>query len=212
MMSRLGNYVRPIAAACCAVLLTLVAAAGCESRTTEPLTTGTMSLPPMPSQTTPPEAVDSTPAADEDANDAEAESRDEVVDSELLSFQPPYSHRTDPFRPPNIEELLKDGRLSPDTGPVELKGFVRNGPPKVLLALNDSLAALSAGQQWGGIEVIEIAPPRVILQRGRVRWTESLYGQQRDRVTPAEQVDSPESLDEPGDEGAAAASSDTAGD
>ncbi len=91
------------------------------------------------------------------------------------AFEPPYPHRTNPFQQPNVEQIARSGLLESTGGVIQLKGFSNNGQSRVLLAMDDRLAPLAEGDEWFGVKIIEINPPRVILQRGRIRWTESIF-------------------------------------
>jgi hypothetical protein len=57
---------------------------------------------------------------------------------------------------------------------VRLKGFVNVDGLKALLLVDGNVVSVRPGEECAGVEVIEVAPPRVILQRGRLRWTEDL--------------------------------------
>lgn len=95
-------------------------------------------------------------------------------------FQPPYPHRTNPFQQPNVEQVARSGMLESSGGLIELKGFIDVGKPRVLLAMDDRLEPLAEGDEWHGVKVIKINHHQVILQRGRIRWTESLFDRHLD--------------------------------
>lgn len=94
----------------------------------------------------------------------------------LGDFQTPFPLREDPFRQPRIEQSRAGSTDSRDktASPVALRGFVNVDGQRALLEIDDSLFAVSEGEEKEGVTVLEIAPPRVTLQRGRVRWQESL--------------------------------------
>lgn len=87
-------------------------------------------------------------------------------------FDPPYKNRVDMFQPPNRKHAVKN---SNSTSEVLLRGFVNVDQPKALLVVDGKLRAMAAGEHFNGLELIQIDRPLVTLQRGRVRWTESLY-------------------------------------
>lgn len=76
------------------------------------------------------------------------------------------------FQPPSRKHAVKN---SNSTSEVLLRGFVNVDRPKALLVVDGRLQALAVGERRGELEVIQIDRPLVTLQRGRVRWTESLY-------------------------------------
>ncbi|HZZ73529.1 MAG TPA: hypothetical protein VFE24_14850 [Pirellulales bacterium] len=89
-------------------------------------------------------------------------------------FHAPFPQREELFQPPNHKGLTKAQRDEVHTE-VILKGFVNVDGTKALLSINGKVASMSAGETQFGVELVSIAPPQVTLQRGRVRWTESLY-------------------------------------
>ncbi len=111
---------------------------------------------------------------DEESSLKEVALREEEQQSEP-AYESPYPHRANPFQQPNVEQIARSGLLESTGGVLKLKGFTNNGQARVLLAMDDRLAPLAEGEEWNGVKIIEISPPRVILQRGRIRWTESLF-------------------------------------
>ena len=106
----------------------------------------------------------------------EAESGHEEASSE--GFQPPYPHRQDLFAQPNIQQLPQTARPR-EQSEVELKGFVNVDGVRALLQIDGDVTAIREGEAQSGVKVLTIAPPQVILQRGRVRWTIGLFDQTR---------------------------------
>lgn len=97
-------------------------------------------------------------------------------------FRPPFAERTDLFSPPrgsNSGEPGPDGEAEAplSLGEVSLKGFARVRERRVLLMIEDSIAALQVGQEQQGIRVIAIEPPKVTLERDEQQWTLSLSNQ-----------------------------------
>lgn len=122
-------------------------------------------------ESAPPESADSEDSA---TNDAVPDTAPDV--QKTTDFQPPYPNRRDPFRQPDVRKLASDDREAvEDTAGVALKGFLNVNGLRALMAIDGRVLALAPGEQLEGIRVIEIAPPQIILQRGRLRWSESLY-------------------------------------
>ena len=97
-------------------------------------------------------------------------------DGTTTKFEPPYSHRFDMFRRPDSGSASPETReVEPGMARVTLKGFIDVDGLHALLEIDDILAALKVGDERSGVQVVEITPPQVILQRGRLRWTERLY-------------------------------------
>ncbi|MCA9240686.1 MAG: hypothetical protein KDA37_10820, partial [Planctomycetales bacterium] len=121
-------------------------------------------LPPAPpSPDRPPTAEAAEPAAEP-----------EVAAPNVASYMPPYPQRTDLFTPPKRVKQAARHTSGDSDDAVELMGFVTVDEPRAVLSIDGVIAALPAGGQKYGIEVISVEPPRVILQRGRNRWTASL--------------------------------------
>ena len=106
---------------------------------------------------------------DREAGDAEEDATEELLADE---FPLPFPEREELFRVPNRPEGRAESRG--EVGEVALKGFVNTGQPKVLLIVDGQLEALAAGDQRGDLVVIQIAPPEVTLERGRLRWVQSI--------------------------------------
>lgn len=117
---------------------------------------------PSPSQLRRPQPV----AGDANPQSPQAQAK------QSAKFDPPYQDRVEIFLPPSRKHSVAK---STSNSEVQLRGFVRVDRPKALLVVDGKLRALAAGEQFGGIEVIQIEQPLVTLQRGRVRWTEALY-------------------------------------
>lgn len=91
-------------------------------------------------------------------------------------FNPPYSERTNPFQLPDSKAALATRREAVvQQVDLRLKGFVNvGGTVRAVMAIDGEVTALAVGDRRGDIEVLEVAPPSLTLQRGRHRWTESL--------------------------------------
>lgn len=90
------------------------------------------------------------------------------------SYTPPYPNRNNPFQPPMNMPLANIGNSRDQNSSVLLVGFANVGEPKVVLAIDGVVSPLSNGEEIAGVQVISIAPPNAVLQRGRNRWTASL--------------------------------------
>jgi len=90
-----------------------------------------------------------------------------------LKFKPPYPDRTNPFKLPNVARSVR--RKMRDGASVALKGFVSVDGVQAILEVNGELGAYREGDQTDGVLVVQISPPNVILQRGRTRWTATLF-------------------------------------
>ncbi len=89
-------------------------------------------------------------------------------------YSPPYPERKELFIPTQRAKSLtrhSDGEFD---DAVDLVGFVTVDEPRAVLTIDGVATSLAAGSQKYGIEVISITPPKVVLQRGRTRWTASL--------------------------------------
>lgn len=93
--------------------------------------------------------------------------------AEDTAFAPPFMERVELFLPPSRKHVAHN--LPNDVGQVLLRGFVNVDQEKALLVIDGRLKALAVGEEVGDLKVILIERPVVTLQRGRVRWTESLY-------------------------------------
>ena len=90
-------------------------------------------------------------------------------------FEPPYPQRRDLFQPPKVRRSTTSGRGSRGGSQrVQLKGFVNLDGIRAILVVDGETNTVAVGDVRDGLEVISIQPPRVTLQRGRVRWTETL--------------------------------------
>lgn len=95
-------------------------------------------------------------------------------------FQPPYPERANPFQLPDSKAALATRREAVvQHVDLQLKGFVKvGGVQRAVVALDGQVAMLELGDRRGDIQVLEVAPPTLTLQRGRHRWTESLRNEQ----------------------------------
>ena len=98
------------------------------------------------------------------------------AEADPSSFQPPYPQRENPFERPDFNKMTPAKRASEASGrKIALRGFIDVGGLKAVLEVDGQSAILSAGQSRGDLHVVEISPPNVVLQRGRIRWSETLF-------------------------------------
>ena len=90
------------------------------------------------------------------------------------SWTPPFPGRNDLFQPPRFGGPVMRSDDSDSSESVVLMGFANLGTPKVVLDIDGVVTPLGEREEREGVEVISIAPPRVVLQRGRNRWTASI--------------------------------------
>lgn len=147
-----------------------ILASGCDSATEAvPVT-----VPPVkPSATTvKSKAPEAAPEVSEPGPQPQASEADLLVAKE--PYSPPYPNRTDLFVPPKQSRSSVRTGDGEDDDAVELNGFVTVDTPKVILSIDGFVVLLPEGEEKYGVEVISIDPPKVVLQRGRTRWTASL--------------------------------------
>ncbi|MCH8924008.1 MAG: hypothetical protein IIA67_12770 [Planctomycetes bacterium] len=154
--------------ACVCVLLALFTASCADS----PTELATDPIPPAPT-----DRVEVSPVNVEPANTEVADSTaDATVSSPpAKAFEPPYPDRHELFQSPKVRRSTAPERNARNNVQrVRLKGFVDVDEIRAILVVNGQTNALAVGDKSEGVEVLSIKPPRVTLQRGRVRWTESI--------------------------------------
>jgi hypothetical protein len=149
----------------------VVALVGCQSD--EPPTTP--AEPGVPAEAADAALSEVVPA---DAAQPAAPSTDDVseVTAPAEEFVPPFPNRVDMFVPPRRTKVAVRGDGA-DGDTIELKGFITapgNDSPWVMLSINGTESPIAIGQEKMGVRVISVDQPKVVLQRGRSRWTESL--------------------------------------
>jgi hypothetical protein len=91
----------------------------------------------------------------------------------VVEFKPPFPERSDLFEAPKrAQDAVRRDDEHGQT--VELKGFVNVDQPEVVLSIDGVLSPVPEGGEKYGVHVISIQPPKVVLQRGRNRWTATL--------------------------------------
>jgi hypothetical protein len=91
----------------------------------------------------------------------------------VAEFKPPFPERSELFEAPKrAQDTIRRDDGQGQT--VELKGFVNVGEPEVVLSIDGVLSPIPEGGEKYGVHVISIQPPKVVLQRGRSRWTATL--------------------------------------
>lgn len=108
---------------------------------------------------------------------SEAESDKAAADvAATEEFNPPFPNRVDLFVAPGRAKVAARSG-SGDQEIIELKGFITppgSDGPWVMLAINGVESPIAVGQEKLGVRVISVDQPKVVLQRGRQVWTESL--------------------------------------
>lgn len=90
------------------------------------------------------------------------------------AYRSPFPRRVDLFSP--MQRVRTTRSKDRDSGSaVVLKGFANLGESVAILAIDGRVTPLHAGDERFGVQVISIAPPNVVLQRGRSRWTATLH-------------------------------------
>jgi hypothetical protein len=118
-----------------------------------------------------------TTAASANANNTAARAPEladpNVTSAQVAEFKPPFPERADLFEAP--KRAQNTVRRDDEHGQsVELKGFVDVGEPHVILSIDGVISPIPEGGEKYGVQVIAIQPPKVVLQRGRNRWTATL--------------------------------------
>ncbi len=92
-------------------------------------------------------------------------------------WTPSNPTRGNPFRYPGENEDVPDSpkRESTTTSHVSVVGFANVGRPVVMLKIRDQAHSLAVGDKHSGIEVTDIAPPKVTLQMSNLVWTISMF-------------------------------------
>ena len=131
--------------------------------------------PPAPAlsdKSRPADSSDKNAAPDQPVSEEKSEKPTEAAQS----FEPPYPNRVELFLQPRMTKRVLAKRPGEISGSdVKLTGFVNVDGLCALLSIDGKIAAVKQGEERGGVKVLEIAPPKITLQRGRVRWTESLF-------------------------------------
>ncbi len=155
-------------------LLVVACLAGCSEEVAEPTAVETETPKAKPAEVS---KVSRTPKREQ----KKAEPESKIVDKAALAakiaaekFDPPFPNRVELFDPPGKPKPAAR-RAGTGDEQVELKGFVVvNGQQRAMFAFDGRPAVLGAGESHGDVKVVLIDGPTVTLQRGRIRWTESL--------------------------------------
>jgi hypothetical protein len=151
------------------LLLCLAVVTGCLSAEVPPPVpvAANETQPPTPTTTAAPANANSTAARTPDLADPK------VTSAQVAEFKPPFPERADLFEAP--KRAQNTVRRDDEHGQsVELKGFVNVDEPRVILSIDGVISPIPEGGEKYGVQVISIQPPKVVLQRGRSRWTATL--------------------------------------
>jgi hypothetical protein len=142
----------------------LVIVAGCQSTDDPPLAASATVEAAAPAATQPSEAGGT--ARNPELADPKA------TPAVVAEFKPPFPER-EMFEPPKRAQSMV--RRDDEHGQtVELKGFINVDQPRVVLSIDGTVTPVPEGGEKYGVQVISIQPPKVVLQRGRSRWTATL--------------------------------------
>lgn len=113
-----------------------------------------------------------TTAAETD--NAQQEPEEAAVARKKVAYTPPFPDRETLFEPP--KQAKRSSLMEDDlpNGGVLLLGFANVDSEKAVLSIDGVVTPLASGGEYAGVRVISLAPPKVVLQRGRSRWTESI--------------------------------------
>ena len=160
------------------IVVSALLATGCAESPPEATTENAPTVPTaLRVETAPAKKMSDKKSADVvDAKSEAARTKDSTLaDSPPKTYKPPYPDRNQLFQSPRVRRSSLAGRGTRDGAQrVQLRGFVNLDGIRAILIVNGETNSMAAGDVSDGIEVISINPPRVTLQRSRVRWTETL--------------------------------------
>lgn len=161
------------------LLWVAIGCAGCSGRAPAPSGPGTTIATAAPSTAVRSTSLDSSPAPAAAPPASVSAAASAPVAAETPSdapYKPPFPEREDPFLRPDMTKVASaKATTGTETFDVRLKGFINVDGMQALLVLDGKLIQVAEGDVREGIQVIQVAPPQVVLQRGRTRWTETLY-------------------------------------
>ncbi|MEO1497187.1 MAG: hypothetical protein AAFV43_08565 [Planctomycetota bacterium] len=115
-----------------------------------------------------------TPIVEPTPNESAA-AQDAVIAEPNATYEAPFPDRETLFDPPKqVAQSSKRRDSDEQSGGVQLLGFADLGTEKAVLSIDGAITPLASGAEHAGVRVISVAPPKVVLQRGRSRWTESI--------------------------------------
>ena len=80
--------------------------------------------------------------------------------------------------PPKLKQtVVKSTRNNDDD--LQLKGFVDVNGLKAILHYGNEVKLIKEGETFQAVRVVKIAPPKITLQRGTIRWSIQLYDKDR---------------------------------
>ena len=127
-----------------------------------------------PAVVTAPERVTPVIGKTTDRNPPPAKTGAKSAPAEKTAPALPYPDRVELFQPPRADPSSPHPVPAARNDDVLLKGFARAGQLRAVLVIDGTVASLAAGETRGGVEVVSIQPPSVILRRGHLRWTQTL--------------------------------------
>ena len=117
--------------------------------------------------------ADNSPAGDATELASGAARDSTASQTETAQFEPPFPDRQELFLPPGPQEPVKPQAVRKDSS-IQVKGFANADGMHALLMIDGRLTAMRVGESRGGVEVLSVKPPRVMLRQDGQSWTESL--------------------------------------
>ena len=113
-------------------------------------------------------ASHATPSDPEQVRDAA------VSQAANAQFKPPFPARQELFLSPEQHEQVAPQDTTTKNSSVQVKGFANADAMHALLVIDGRLTAMRVGESRGGIELLSVKPPRVMLRQDGQSWTETL--------------------------------------
>lgn len=92
----------------------------------------------------------------------------------VAPYEPPFPDRQDPFKAPQPSSRAARRSQGSTSSSVELLGFAKVDEPSAVLSIDGEVRVIPEGGSAMGVDVLQIAPPRAVLKRGRTRWTATI--------------------------------------
>ena len=138
-------------------------------------------------------STDGTDGPATQANESPSEEGRDTAASKAANaqFKPPFPDRQELFLPPDQREQVSAPAAPKKNSSIQVKGFANADGMHALLVIDGRLTAMRVGESRGGIEVLSVKPPRVILRQDGQSWTESLspnaHGTETEEAAPGPQ-------------------------
>ncbi|MEM9366660.1 MAG: hypothetical protein AAGD07_11745 [Planctomycetota bacterium] len=96
-----------------------------------------------------------------------------VSRSDPKEFELPFPERSNPFAVGDRQD--PKGNQPTAASSVEVLGFAKVGSQQVMLRVDEKVHFLVEGDSKGGVDVLQIRPPRVRLRNGNLTWEASMF-------------------------------------